>query len=64
MKNWVLLVAGCLALMIENSRIMNDMLWKGIDNKYYTLPNYNRNLVYLKNFINKRTTYLVNHIGK
>ena len=52
------------ALMIENSRIMNDMLWKGIDNKYYTLPNYNRNLVYLKNFINKRTTYLVNHIGK
>ena len=52
------------AALIQSSRIMNDTLWNNCDNKYYTLPTYNRNLVYLKNFINKRTSYLINNIGK
>lgn len=52
------------SVLIEKSRKMNDMLWKGVDAKYYTLPSYKENLVYLKNFINKRVSYLSNNIGK
>lgn len=50
--------------MIGNSRKMNDALWRGVDQKYYTLPTYEQNVVYLKNFISGRNSYLNSHIGK
>lgn len=50
--------------MIGKSRKMNDALWRGIDQKYYTLPTYEQNVVYLKNYISGRNSYMNSHIGR
>lgn len=52
------------ANMLSSSRKMNDALWRGIDLKYYSLGTYEQNVVYLKNFLSGRNSYLNSHIGR